>query len=158
MSGYQDYLVDIRLYKATALISAFLLLTTSLLAINTPEAKIGAVIRNYFDALLRVNLTNAIPYTTGQLRQNLTAYREQLEQSAVVSGYSGSMRDITINIVELRDNYAKASVTVLSNIRTNDIPHSIFERFFDVELALVNGEWRIVTSIQRSFNIYDVNN
>lgn len=153
----QDYLMDIRLYRLTAVVSAILLVITSFLAINTPESKIEVVIRNYFDAILRMNLSNAIPYTTGQLRQNLTAYRDELEQSTVVSGYSGSLRDISINIVELRDNYAKASVTVLSYIRTIDIPHSTFERFFDVELALVDGEWRIVTSVQRSFRVYDLN-
>lgn len=157
MRDNHDYLIDIRLYRVTAVVSAVVLVVSSFLAINTPEARVEAVIKNYFDAILRMNLSNAIPYTTGQLRQNLTAYREELEQSTTLSGYSGSLRDISINIVELRDNYAKASVTVLSYIRTIDIPHSTFERFFDVELALVNGEWRIVTSVQRSFRVYDLN-
>lgn len=149
-------MVDIRTYRISAVMSVVFLILSLFLQLNTPEAKIHHVIEEYYDALMRLNFSAAIPLTTGKLRQNLVTYREDLEFAGQFAGYTGSLRDIRIRITDLRDNYAKADVTVLSYIKTVDIPHSTFERYFDVELALVEGEWKIVVSLQRTSRIYDL--
>lgn len=148
---------DIRFYRVTAVVTALLMVFANLFSVNDPKVRIETVTKAYFDSLMRMNLSDAIEYTTGQLKQNLTTYQSDVEQSAMRANYTGSLRDIRINIVELRDTYAKANVTVLSYIRTIEIPHSTYERHFEVEFVYTNKEWKIATSIQRSARIYDLN-
>lgn len=146
-------LYNIHLYRITAVVAGLLTVIGAVLGVTDPRADITKVIEQFYTSLVYMELTPAIQLTSGQLRQNLTAYRSAIDEAVATSGYSGDLRDIEINIVDFRETYAKATVKLVTDQQTRILSRTTAERFFDVELAFVDGDWRVISSIQRKFQI-----
>ena len=144
---------NIHLYRITAIVAGILTVLSAVLVVNDPRADITKTIQKFYTSLVYMELTPAIQLTSGQLRQNYIQYRSDIENAVTMSGYSGDLRDIEINIVDFRETYAKATVKIVTDQQTRILSRTTAERYFDVELAYVDGEWRVISSIQRRFQI-----
>lgn len=150
MHSLPSFVFDIRIYQWTSVVCLVLLVVIIPFSIIDPEDAVRDVIRSYFYTIINdMNLGRAVYYTTGQLRNNLSHVQNRLEEAIERTGYSGSIRNIDIQILDLRDYYARANVKVTANQSFLYASYLTVERIFDVELTRVDNEWKVMSAIQQ---------